>query len=157
MGLAFSASLCQIPPVLTHQTQMLVLLPHITDENRDTERMSILPHLTQLLRAGLRTGPLWLNLESRCCDDPEGVAETRWPMLSQAHTHTHTHVHAAFTFAATEVRGNQRATRRGQRRVEVYKEDKSHFPGGRGIPFPGESVSNPRFLSLDPGTDCPVT
>ena len=138
---------------------MLVLPPHITDENRDTERLSILTQLTQLLRAGLRTGPLWSNLESRCCDDPEGAAETRWPMLSLAHTHTHTHtcVHVAFSFAATEVRGNQRATRRGQRRVEVYKAEKPHLSGGQGIPFPGESVSNPRFLSLDPGTDCPVT
>ena len=110
MGLAFSASLCQIPPVLTHQTQMLVLLPHITDENRDTERMSILPHLTQLLRAGLRTGPLWLNLESRCCDDPEGVAETRWPMLSQAHTHTHTRargLHLCGYRSQREPEGNQ--------------------------------------------------
>ena len=91
--LAFSASLCQIPPVLTHQTKMVVLPPRITDENRDTERLSILPQLTQLLRAGLRTGPLWSNLEPRCCDDPEGAAETRWPMLSQAHTCTHTHTH----------------------------------------------------------------
>ena len=32
--------------------------------------------------AGLRTGPLWSNLESRCCDDPEGAAETRRPMVS---------------------------------------------------------------------------
>ena len=90
MGLVFSASLCQIPPVLMHQPKMLVLPPRITDENRDTERLSILPQLTQLLRAGLRTGPLWSNLESRCCDDPEGAAETRWPMLSQASEHTHT-------------------------------------------------------------------
>ena len=72
------------------KTKMLVFPPHITDENRDTERLSILTQLTQLLRAGLRTGPLWSNLESRCCDDPEGAAETRWPMLSLAHTHTHT-------------------------------------------------------------------
>ena len=71
--------------------------------------------------------------------------------------HAHTHVHVAFTFGATEVRGNQRATRRGQRRAEVYKEEKPHFPGGQGIPFSGESDSNSRFLSLDPGTDCPVT
>ena len=96
-GLAFSASLCQIPPVLTHQTKMLVLPPRITDEIRDTERLSILPQLTQLLGAGLRTGPLRSNLESRFCDDPKGVVETRWPMLSQAHTrartHTHTHTH----------------------------------------------------------------
>ena len=157
MQLAFSSSLCQILPVLSHQTKMLVLPPRTTDENRDTERLSILPHFTQLLRAGLRTGPLWSNLEPRCCDDPEGAAETRWPMLSQAHTRIHTHVHVAFTFEATEVRGNQRATRRGQRTAEVYKEERPHFPGGRGIPFPGESVSNPRFRSLDPGTDCPVT
>ena len=90
VGLVFSASLCQIPPVLMHQPKMLVLPPRITDENRDTERLSILPQLTQLLRAGLRTGPLWSNLESRCCDDPEGAAETRWPMLSEACAHTHT-------------------------------------------------------------------
>ena len=57
VGLEFSASLCQILPVLTHQTKMLVLPPRITDENRDTERLSILPHFTQLLRAGLRTYP----------------------------------------------------------------------------------------------------
>ena len=69
-----------------------------------------MPQLRQLLRAGLRTRPLWLNLESGSCDDPEGAAETRWLMLSQARAHTHTHVHVAFTFAATEVRGNQRAT-----------------------------------------------
>ena len=93
VGLVFSASLCQIPPVLMHQTKMLVLPPHFTDENRDTESLSILPQLMQLLRAGLRTGPLWLNLESRCCDDPEGVAETRRPMLSQARARTHTHTH----------------------------------------------------------------
>ena len=145
MGLAFSASLCQIPPVLTHQTKMVVLPPRITDENRDTEGLSILPQLTQLLRAGLRTGTLWSNLEPRCCDDPEGVAETRWTMLSQAHTcihtHTHTHVYKAFTFGATEVRGNQRATRRGQRRAKVYKEERPHCPGGQGIPFSGESHS----------------
>ena len=71
-----------------------------------------MPQLRQLLRAGLRTRRLWLNLESGSGEDPEGAAETRWPMLSQAraHTHTHTHVHVAFTFAATEVRGNKRAT-----------------------------------------------
>ena len=80
-------------------------------------------------------------------------AEPGTPM----HTHIHTHVYKAFTFEATEVRGNQRATRRGHRRAEVYKEQRPLFPGGRGIPFPGESVSNSRFLSLDPGTDCPVT
>ena len=51
-GLAFSASLCQILPVLMHHTKMLVLPPHITDENRDTERLSILPQLTQLLGQG---------------------------------------------------------------------------------------------------------
>ena len=34
--------------------------------------------------------PLWSNLEPRCCDDPEGAAETRWPMLSEACAHTHT-------------------------------------------------------------------
>ena len=101
-----------------------------------------MPQLTQLLRVGLRTGSLWSNLESGCCDDTEGVAETRWLMLSQvrmrAHTHTHTHTHTvykAFTFAATEVRGKQRAIRRGQRRAEVYKEERPHFPGGQGIPF----------------------
>ena len=142
MVLAFSASLCQIPPVLTHQTKMVVLPPRITDENRDTERLSILPQLTQLLRAGLRTGPLWSNLEPRCCDDPEGAAETRWPMLSQAHTCTHTHTH---THTHTPVQGlhlwgyrsqrNQRATRRGQRGAEVYKEERPHCPGGQGIPF----------------------
>ena len=71
--------------------------------------------------------------------------------------HAYTDVHMAFTFEATEVRGNQRATRRGQRRAEVYKEDRPHFPGGWGIPFPGESVSNPRFLFVNPGTDYPVT
>ena len=91
VGLEFSASLCQILPVLSHQTKMLVLPPRTTDENRDTERLSILPHFTQLLRAGLRTGPLWSNLEPRCCDDPEGAAETRWPMLSQARARAHTH------------------------------------------------------------------
>ena len=62
----------------------------IKDENRDTERLSILPHLTQLLGSGLRTGPVWSNLESRCCDDPEGAAETRWPMASQVRPRTHT-------------------------------------------------------------------
>ena len=76
---------------------MLVLPPCITDENRDTDRLSILPQVIELLRAGLRTGPLWSNLESRCCDDPEGAAKTRWPTLSQARTRTHTHVHEAFT------------------------------------------------------------
>ena len=126
--LAFSSSLCQILPVLMKQTKTLVLPPSITDEDRDTEGLSILPQVTQRLREGLRTGPLWSNLESRCCDDPEGagktVRETRWPRLSQAHTHTHayTHTHMSFTFEATEVRGRQRATRRGQRRLEVYKE-----------------------------------
>ena len=79
-----------------HQTKMLVLPLCITDENRDTDRLSILSQVTQLLRARLRTGPLWSNLESRCCDDPEGAAKTRWPMLSQVHTRTHTHVHEAF-------------------------------------------------------------
>ena len=69
----------------------------------------------------------------------------------------HTHVHVAVTFGATEVRGNQRATRRGQRTVEVNKEERPHFPEGQGICFPGEYVSTPRVLSLDPGTDCPVT
>ena len=118
----------------------------------ETQRLNILPQLTQLLRAGLRTGPLWSNLESRRCDDPEGAAETRRAMLSQAHTRKHTYARGLH-FEATEVRGNQRASRRLQRRVGVYKEEKPHFPGGRGIPFPGESVSNPRFLSLDPGTD----
>ena len=49
--------------------------------------------------------------------------------------HAHTHVHVAFTFVATEVRGNQRATMRGQRRAKVYKEERPHFPGGQGIPF----------------------
>ena len=134
---------------------MLVLLPYVTDENRNTERLSILPQVTQLIRAELRTGPVLSNLESRCCDDPEGVAETRWPMLSQAHTRTRACAQGLHS-EATEVRGNQRATRRGQRRAEVSKEERPHFPGGRGIPFPGESVSNPTFLSLDPGTDCPV-
>ena len=76
---------------------MLLPLLCITDENRDTERLSILPQVTQPLSAGLRTGSLWSNLESRCCDDPEGVAKTRWPTLSQARTRTHTHVHEAFT------------------------------------------------------------
>ena len=90
VGLVFSASLCQIPPVLTHQTKVLVLPPRITDENRDTERLGILPQVTQLLSSRLRTGPLWSNLESRCCDDPEGAAETTGPMLSQARAHTHT-------------------------------------------------------------------
>ena len=75
-GLAFSASLCQILPVLMQQTKTLVLPPCITDENRDTERLSILPHVTQMLRAELRTGPLWSSLESRCCDDPDEVAKT---------------------------------------------------------------------------------
>ena len=79
-----------------HQTKMLVLPFCITDENRDTDRLSILSQVTQLLRARLRTGPLWSNLESRCCDDPEGAAKTRWPTLSQAPTRTHTHVHEAF-------------------------------------------------------------
>ena len=55
-----------------------------------------------MMRAGLRTGPLWLNLESRCCDDPEGAAKTRWPTLSQAPTRTHTHVHEAFTLRLQE-------------------------------------------------------
>ena len=82
MGLAFSASLCQIPPVLMHQTKRLVLPPRFTDENRDTERLSILPQLTQLLGSGLRTRTLWSNLESRCCDDLEEAAQTRWPMVS---------------------------------------------------------------------------
>ena len=90
VGLVFSASLCQIPPVLTHQTKVLVLPPRITDENRDTARLGILPQVTQLLSSRLRTGPLWSNLESRCCDDPEGAAETTGPMLSQARAHTHT-------------------------------------------------------------------
>ena len=89
---------------------MLVLLPYVTDENRNTERLSILPQVTQLIRAELRTGPVLSNLESRCCDDPEGAAETRRPMLSQAHAHTQAHVHVVFTFVATEVRGNKRAT-----------------------------------------------
>ena len=57
-GLVLSASLCQILPVLMQQTKTLVPPPCITDENRDTERLSILPQVTQLLRAGLRTGPL---------------------------------------------------------------------------------------------------
>ena len=48
------------------------------------------------------------------------MRETRWPRLSEAHAHAHIHMHVAFTFEATEVRGRQRATRRGQRRVEVY-------------------------------------
>ena len=76
VGLAFSASLCQILPVLMQQTKMLVLPPCITDENRDTERLSILSHVTQMLRAELRTGTLWSCLESRCCDDPAEVAKT---------------------------------------------------------------------------------
>ena len=76
---------------------------------------------------------------------------------THTHTHTHTHVYKAFTFGATEVRGNQRATRRGQRTVEVNKEERPHFPEGQGICFPGGYVSTPRVLSLDPGTDCPVT
>ena len=75
-GLVFSASLCQILPVLMQQTKTLVLPPCITDESRDTERLSILPHVTQMLRAELRTGPLWSSLESRCCDDPDEVAKT---------------------------------------------------------------------------------
>ena len=75
-GLAFSASLCQILPVLMQQTKTLMLPPCITDENRDTERLSILSHVTQMLRAELRTGPLWSSLESRCCDDPAEVAKT---------------------------------------------------------------------------------
>ena len=54
---------------------------------------------------------------------------------THTHTQTHTHVYKAFTFAATEVRGKQRAIRRGQRRAEVYKEERPHFPGGQGIPF----------------------
>ena len=66
---------------------------------------------------------------------PEVVAEPRLPMLSQACTRTHTLVHVAFTFVATEVRGNQKAIRRGQRRAEVYKEERPHFPGSQGIPF----------------------
>ena len=47
----------------------------------------------------VKTGPLWSNLELGYCDDPEGVAESRWLMLSQvrmsarAHTHTHKHTH----------------------------------------------------------------
>ena len=90
-------NLCHIPPVLMHQTKMLLPLPCITDKNRDTERLSILPQVTQLLSAGLRTGSLWSNLESRCCDDSEGAAKTRWPRLSQAYTHAHTHVPEAFT------------------------------------------------------------
>jgi hypothetical protein len=55
---------------------MLVLPPCITDESRDTERLSILSHVTEMLRAELRTGPLWSSLESRCCDDPDEVAKT---------------------------------------------------------------------------------
>ena len=66
VGLEFSASLCQILPVLSHQTKMLVLPPRTTDENRDTERWSILPQFTQMLGEGLRTGPLWSNLKFRC-------------------------------------------------------------------------------------------
>ena len=66
-----------------------------------------------------------------------------------------THVHMAFTFAATGVRGNQRATRRAQRRAEVYKEESPHFPGGQGVPF---LVSLTQlYIPLLPGTDCPVT
>ena len=67
-------------------------------------------------------------------------------------THTCTHTHACgLHFDATEVRGRQRRgeARRGQRRVEVYKEERPHFPGGQGFLFPDESVSNPRFFSLD--------
>ena len=116
----FSASLCQIPPVLTHQTKMLVLPPRITDEIRDTERLSILPQLTQLLGAGLRTGPLRSNLESRCCDDPKGVVETRWPMLSQAHTraraHTHTHTHTHTCTRHSPLRLQKSEETRGQPR-----------------------------------------
>ena len=47
----------------------------------------------------VKTGPLWSNLEPGYCDDPEGVAESRWLMLSQvrmsarAHTQTHTNTH----------------------------------------------------------------
>ena len=77
VGLAFSASLCQILPVLMQQTKTLVLPPCITDESRDTERLSILSHVTEMLRAELRTGPLWSSLESRCCDDRDEVAKTK--------------------------------------------------------------------------------
>ena len=69
----------------------------ISQTRIETQRLNILPQLTQLLRAGLRTGPLWSNLESRRCDDAEGAAETGRPMLSQAHTRTHTYMHEAFT------------------------------------------------------------
>ena len=133
MGLAFSASLCQIPPVLMHQTKRLVLPPRFTDENRDTERLGILPQVTQLLSSRLRTGPLWSNLESRCCDDPEGAAETRWPMLSQARAHTHTHARGLHLCGYSSQR-EQEGNRRGQRRAEVYKEERPHFPGSQGIP-----------------------
>ena len=75
-GLAFSAILCPILLVLMQQTKTLVLPPCITDENRDTESLSILPHVTQMLREGLRTGPLWSSPESRSCDDPDEVAKT---------------------------------------------------------------------------------
>ena len=51
------------------------------------------------------------------------------------HTRRYTHVHVTFTFVATEVRGNQRAIRRGQWRAEVYKEERPHFPGSQRIPF----------------------
>ena len=67
VGLAFSASLCQILPVLMQQTKTLVLPPCITDESRDTERLSILSKVTQMKLAGLGLEPmplgLWSSLE----------------------------------------------------------------------------------------------
>ena len=139
---------------------MLVLPPHFTDENRDTESLSILPQLMQLLRAGLRTGPLWLNLESRCCDDPEGVAETRWTMLSQAHTciHTHTHTHTCTRPSPLglqksegtrgppgEAKGEPRSIRRRGHTAQEARE------------FPSLVSLTQLYIPLPPGTDCPVT
>ena len=62
---------------------MLVVLSYITHETRSTERLSTLLQVTQLVIAELRTGPLWLNLESRCCYDLREQQRVREKQMAQ--------------------------------------------------------------------------
>ena len=99
-----------------------------------------MPQLTQLLRAGLRTGPLWSNLEPGCCDDPEGAAETRWPMVSQVRTHTHTRargLHLCSYRSQREPEGNQERPKESRGLIRR----RGHTLPRPGNPFPGKSDS----------------
>ena len=90
-----------------HQAKILVLPFCVTDRKRDTERLSIMPQVIQLLRTRWELDP-WLNLASRCCDDTEGVAETEWrrpvapDWARQTHTHTHTHARVLLRLQKSE-------------------------------------------------------